>query len=103
MPVSEATIERVAAALKADVTATLGIAHAADVIQFVAQGREFIDDDDWFEQWLVDTVQQYFHDTFVDTTWPACPKHPHHPLWFRDNAWWCGDESVAILGRLTSR
>jgi hypothetical protein len=102
MPLAETVIERVTAALKADVSATLGIAHAAVVIQFAEQGRRFIDDDEWFVQWLVDT-QQYFHDTFLDTTWPPCPRHPHHPLWFRDNAWRCGEESVAILGRLGPR
>jgi hypothetical protein len=31
---------------------------------------------------VVDDVQQYFHDAFVDTTWHGCPHHPNHPLWF---------------------
>ena len=103
MPMSEAVIKRVVPALKADVAATLGNAHTGVVDTAVERGLSFIDDDDWFVQWLVDNVQQYFHDTFVDTTWPACPMHPNHPLWFHDNAWWCGEEAVALLGRLPPR
>jgi hypothetical protein len=45
---------------------------------------------------LVNDVQQYFHDTFVDTTWPACPRHPRHPLWYRAGSWWCVEDGVAI-------
>jgi len=58
-----------------------------------------------YDQKVVDDVQQYFHDVFVDTTWPACPRHPHHPLWFRDGAWWCETDRVALarLGELPRR
>jgi hypothetical protein len=51
----------------------------------------------------VNDVQQYFHDTFVDTTWPACPRHPRHPLWYRAGSWWCVQDGVAVasLGELT--
>jgi hypothetical protein len=45
---------------------------------------------------LVEDVQQYFHDTFVDTTWPACPRHPAHPLEYRDGAWWCQRDAVPV-------
>src|ERR1044072_1109505 len=101
MAVSDAVIERVVVALKADVTATLGAAHDSAVDDCVDRGLTFIDDDSRFMQWLVDEVQQYFHDTFVDTTWPACPRHPNHPMWFRDGAWWCGEERVTTLGALS--
>lgn len=46
---------------------------------------------------LVETVQQELHDTFVDTTWPACPRHRSHPLWYReDGRWWCEPDGVAV-------
>ena len=62
----------------------------------------FTDDPADFERRVVDDVQQYLHDTFVDTSWPACPEHPHHPLWYSDG-WWKCDHSgrrVAALGGL---
>jgi hypothetical protein len=37
-----------------------------------------------FADRLVQDVQQALHDEFVDITWPACPHHPNHPLWFKD-------------------
>jgi hypothetical protein len=39
---------------------------------------------------------------FIDTSWPTCPRHRRHPLWFRDGAWWCETDDVAIakLGEL---
>jgi hypothetical protein len=37
-----------------------------------------------FEQRVVDDVQQFVHDSFADTSWPACPEHPTHPLWFSE-------------------
>lgn len=51
---------------------------------------------------LVTDVQQHFHDLFVDTVWPACPRHPAHPLSYRDGAWWCDRDTVpvAALGDL---
>jgi hypothetical protein len=53
-------------------------------------------------QKLVDDVQQDVHDLFIDTTWPVCPRHQRHPLWFRDGAWWCETDGVAVarLGEL---
>lgn len=58
-----------------------------------------------YERKVVEDVQQYFHDVFVDITWPACSRHPHHPLWFRDGAWWCEADDVALfqLGDLPER
>jgi hypothetical protein len=51
---------------------------------------------------LVADVQQEMHHTFVDTTWPYCPAHPNHPLWFDEGAWRCtgGGPFVAALGEL---
>ena len=100
MALSELAIERATGALKSDVGATVGAGHESVVVHFAEHGRSFIDEDAWFTQWLVDEVQQYFHDTFVDTTWPACPRHPNHPLWFRDDCWWCDGDRIATFGQL---
>ena len=86
--------------LKRDVASTLGPQHeklideiAADVHELHA-GRE--------GEKVVNDVQQYFHDSSVDATWPACPRHRKHPLWYRDGSWWCVEDGVAVakLGEL---
>jgi hypothetical protein len=96
-------IDRVLPLLQRDVAATLGPEHhqliedtAADVQELnVANSAEKV----------VNDVQQYFHDTFVDTTWPTCPRHAMHALWYRNGSWWCVEDGVAIarLGELTPR
>ena len=55
-----------------------------------------------FEQRVVDDVQQHLHDAFVDTSWPACPHHPNHPLWYSDGWWSCekSGQRAAPLGGL---
>jgi hypothetical protein len=69
--------------------------------------------DGWEPAWgsdaikLAEDVQQHLHDTFVHTTWPACPLHPQHPLWLdseHDRAVWrCrqAEMDIAPLGSLT--
>jgi hypothetical protein len=101
MPLSKAAVERAIRLLSADILATLG-ADCLTLDPFVENGRTFIDDDASFVHWLVEDVQQYFHDTHVDTTWPACPLHPNHPLWLRGEDWCCGDDRIAKLGDLAS-
>jgi hypothetical protein len=51
---------------------------------------------------LAADVQRDVHETFVDTTWPHCPTHPNHPLWFDEGAWRCtsGGTVAAPLGEL---
>ena len=50
----------------------------------------------------MDDTQQAFMDCFIDVTWPSCPRHPNHPLWYRDGAWYCEHygEALAELGAL---
>jgi hypothetical protein len=85
-----------------DVRATLGDQYIAVVWSFAAQIRKFFAGQDPASK-CVDDVQQYFQDTFVDTSWPACPRHPNHPLEFEDGSWHCPrDRSVvARLGELS--
>ena len=80
--------------------ATLGAARVPDVRAQLASLRRLNEHVD--AQRLVDEVQQDYHDLFIDTTWPACPKHPNHPLWYHDGTWWCprDEEAIAPLGGL---
>jgi len=45
---------------------------------------------------VVDDVQQRVHDERIDTTWPACPLHPNHPLSYEAGGWWCERDGVQI-------
>lgn len=85
-----------------DVISTLGPEHLYVVRSTARQHRQFTHDPDWYVERVVEDVQQYFHDTFVDTTWPACPRHPNHPMWF-GAGWWLADGRPLVrLGELGS-
>ena len=89
--------------LQRDVETTLGEGYRQLVADTAADVRELEVEGEGDK--LVEDVQQYFHDTHVDTTWPACPRHKRQPLWYRDGAWWCAEDGVEIarLGELQSR
>lgn len=86
--------------LKHDVSKTLGDSYDRLIDETAADIRELDIADGSVK--LVNDVQQYFHDTRVDATWPTCPLHARHPLWYRDGAWWCVEDGVAVapLGEL---
>ena len=88
--------------LQRDVARTLGPAYA-QMIEDVAADVRALDVANAAEK-LVNDVQQHFHDTLIDTTWPACPRHVRHPLWYRDGAWWCAEDGIAVarLGELAT-
>jgi hypothetical protein len=57
----------------------------------------------------IDHMQQWLHDTFVDTSWPSCPRHPNHPMGIGEAddgslAWFCPqDEAVVVpMGALAA-
>jgi hypothetical protein len=89
--------------LERDVARTVGEAHRGLVHETATRVQQFDIADRQAK--VVDDVQQALHDEFVDTTWPACPRHARHPLWYRDRAWWCERDGVAIafLGELPPR
>ena len=89
--------------LQRDVAATLGGAHRELIDSIAADVRELHVANE--PEKVVNDVQQYFHDTLGDSTWPACPRHSKHPLWYRDEAWWCVEDGVAVarLGDLKKR
>jgi hypothetical protein len=94
---------RVVSLLRADVQATIGPGHDEAIIEAAARCRLYADVPAQYVGDVVDDVQQYFHDAFVDTTWPACADHPNHPLWFSDGWWHCERiaDPVAPLGGLS--
>lgn len=87
--------------LQRDVAATLGPEHASLIEGIAADVRELHVKGE--AEKVVNDVQQYFHDTQVDATWPTCPRHATHPLWYRNGSWLCVEDGVAVarLGQLT--
>jgi hypothetical protein len=87
-----------------DLLATVGPGHEFAVHDAAARLRLFSANAADFEQRVVDDVQQYLHDTFADTTWPACPHHPNHPLWYLEQWWRCEQKGIRIapLGELAT-
>jgi hypothetical protein len=96
--------DRVVSLLRADVEATVGPGHDDRIVASAAHHRLYNQDAVRYTEAVVDDVQQYLHDNFVDTTWPACPHHPNHPLGFSNGMWWCGKIAtpVAPLGGLSA-
>jgi len=70
-------------------------ARAAEVATFESEPRRFVEK-------VVEDVQQRLQDEFIDTTWPACPRHANHPLNYADGVWRCPRDGamVAPLGSL---
>jgi hypothetical protein len=87
--------------LQRDVATTVGESYR-HIVAGVAEDVRELDIPDRAEK-VVGDVQQYFHDTRVDAVWPKCPRHDRHPLWYRNGAWWCVQDGVAVarLGELT--
>lgn len=86
--------------LERDVANTLGASYVPLIDDTAADIRELEIADAGDK--LVNDVQQYFHDTRIAPTWPACPRHARHPLWYRRGSWWCVEDGVGIaaLGEL---
>jgi hypothetical protein len=103
--VSQADEARVVSLLVRDLATTVGPGHERAPEKAAARIRLFSDEPDDFEQRVVDDIQQYLHDTSVDTTWPRCPDHLSHPLWYSEKWWRCEQSGrlVARLGGLSNR
>jgi len=102
-PVTDADEERMVILVTRDVLATVGPGFAHIVVEEGARIRLFAEAVPEYEQRVVDDVQQRLHDAFVSTTWPACPLHPNHPLWYSDGWWRCSHAGAIVpLGGLTS-
>lgn len=99
---SETGREHIVKRLIRDVETTVGPAYVGFVVDRADFLVAFTDDLSRYRNRLVEEVQQYFHDVYIDTTWPTCPRHPNHPLWLRGESWRCerDDVPVARLGEL---
>ena len=102
MSVTDLDEERVVRLLVQDLKTTIGTGHEALAAENASRLRQFIDEPDRYVAQVVDDTQQNVHDSFIDTAWPRCPRHRRHPLWFRDNSWWCDEDRVRVanLGEL---
>jgi hypothetical protein len=86
-----------------DVVATLRWS-ADKAVRFVTRGGRLVGPDILA---VAEDVQQRFRDDRIDTTWPACPQHPYHPLRLADQlpaVWTCPTTArpVCALGALAS-
>jgi len=102
MAVSDADQQHVTALLVRDVVATIGPGHEHDVEAVAAHMRQFESDPALYVERVVGEFQQQVHDQFIDTAWPRCPRHPNHPMWFRDGAWHADGQRIARLGELSA-
>lgn len=87
-------LTRAAELLERDVERTLGPGYGELIEGEMLAVAELARDDLAYA--LVENMQQLLHDEFIDTTWPACPQHSRHPLWYEDGAWWCTQDGVRI-------
>lgn len=88
-----------------DLVATLGwtVDQARQVVATV--GTVYEQDPELVAFQVAEEVQQWLHDSFLDTSWPPCPSHRHHPLWLGEEppfTWHCPRDAtpVALLGQL---
>ena len=109
--------DRIVRLLLADAVATLGEWARAEVLTvaanmeennarvWLAQGAELAQVQADFDRAVIDHFQQDVHDEHWDTTWPMCPLHPNHPLWYDADreAWYCRHDGtpLAPLGGLS--
>jgi hypothetical protein len=116
--ISQEELDHVIRLVEHDVKATLGtgyehmIRSMTDALAHLFGENADIEDEDgevdeswnleYFIERVVEDVQQWFHDSFTDTTWPRCPRHLRHPLWLIDGIWTCDKDQPAFgnLGEL---
>jgi hypothetical protein len=99
--VTDADEERMVILVTRGVLATVGPGFEDIVVEEAAPIRLFAEALPEYEQRVIDEVQQRLHDEFVNTTWPTCPLHPNHPLWYSDGRWRCPHAgAIAPLGEL---
>ena len=89
-------------ALRQDLRATGLPDRIAWVDVAAANAAKFVDDPADLVRRIVEDVQQRLQDEFVDTTWPACPRHPNHPLEYGNGEWHCPRGAIVVrLGELS--
>src|SRR5919206_4643576 len=102
MQITDAVESDLVERLRRDVKAVHGDDHQQLIRDEADRVREFkreydpACDAESYADKVVEDVQQRLMDEFIDTTWPACPRHGKHPLWYRDGSWWCEKDGVAV-------
>ena len=93
--------DRLLSLLERDVVATLGEQYR-HVVRNAIMFLDYRGDPAGYEERVVDNVQEEIMETWIDTTWPACPRHGRHPLFYHDDGWWCEQDRVVLckLGEL---
>jgi len=88
-----------------DLVATLGwtVDQAREVV--ATAGTVYEQDPELVTFQVAEEVQQWLHDSFLDTSWPRCPSHRNHPLWLAEDppfTWHCPRDAIAVapLGQL---
>lgn len=115
MSQSKVDTERVLHLLLRDAIPTLGERARTEVLRLatnyeelarerIRNGESLAEAQRSFDRSVVDGLQEAAHDLFWDTTWPTCPRHTNHPLWFDDDhaVWYCQRDGsrIAPLGEL---
>ena len=105
MPISQALVADVSELLSRDLRNT-GMSswvylierecrNAVEVFNDPTRARDVVDPSEFTEK-VVEDVQQDILDSIV--VWPVCPRHPNHPLWLHDGAWYCEQDKVKVAG-----
>lgn len=88
-----------------DLVATLGwtFDQAREVV--ATAGTVYDQDPELAAFQVAEEVQQWLHDSFLDTSRPPCPSHRNHPLWLAEEppfSWHCPRDAAAVapLGQL---
>ena len=101
MPITDDDEERAVGLILRDVTATIGAGHEELVKSTASHQRRYCDTYDIYVGQVAGDVQQHFHDTHISSAWPACPRHPNHPMWIRCHtnglSWYCERDGEAIV------
>src|SRR5689334_19118198 len=92
-PLAE-TLKRLVPLLEADVVATLGESYRHVVRDETS--HDMCGDPACYEERIVDNVQEQILESWIDTTWPACPRHGRHPLVYHEGGWWCEQDRVVL-------
>ena len=95
-------LNRLIPLLENDVVATLGEPYR-HIVRLAVQDLYY--EGSGYDERVVDAVQEEFIETRIDTTWPACPRHGRHPLFYHtDGSWWCEQDRVPLckLGHLST-
>ena len=89
--------------LDADVVATLGELYR-HIVRDATNHPVYCSDPSDYGERIVDNVQEQILESWIDTTWPACPRHGRHPLVYHEGGWWCERDRVVLckLGELAT-